>query len=48
MHRILKIIKKISHYRANEIQPQTNDQLHMRNSHGNVPYDIIKFGKWFL
>jgi len=48
MHRIFKIVKKVSYYRADEIQPQTNDQLHMRNSSGNVPYAVIKFGKRLL
>ena len=45
MHRIFKIVKKVSHYRADKIQPETDDQLYMRNGGGNVPHAIIELGK---
>ncbi len=45
MYSILKIIKKVSHYWADKIQPQTENQLNMRYGSGNMPYAVIKIGK---
>ncbi len=42
MYRVLKIVKKIRHNRADKIQPQTDDQLHMRDGRGDVPHIVIK------